>query len=87
MKTRFPELFCLANNPKASVKDLALFEGTNFYRYVNTRSVHNWELVSVADFLDVIYSVLPTQEETDSICWELSSQKVFSVNSFYKRLI
>jgi hypothetical protein len=25
--------------------------------------------------------------EADSICWKLSSQKVFSVNSFYKRLI
>ena len=52
-----------------------------------TQLVQDWELVSVADFLDVIYSVLPTQEKPDSICWKLSSQKIFSVNSFYKRLI
>ena len=52
-----------------------------------TRSVLGWELVSVAEFLDVIYLVLPSQEGADSICWKLSSQKVFSVNLFYKRLI
>ena len=43
--------------------------------------------MSVAEFLDVIYSVLPAQEGADSICWKLSPQKGFSVNSFYKRLI
>ena len=43
--------------------------------------------MSVAEFLDVIYSVLPAQEGADSICWKLSSQKVFFVNSFYKRFI
>uniref|UniRef100_A0A2N9G025 RNA helicase n=1 Tax=Fagus sylvatica TaxID=28930 RepID=A0A2N9G025_FAGSY len=45
-------------------------------------SVLDWELVSVAEFLDIIYSVLPSQEGADSICWKLSSQKVFSVNFF-----
>ncbi len=88
LKTRFPELFGLASNPEASLKDLALFECTNIYWNVSfTHSVQDWELVSVADCLDVMYLVLPTQEKTDSICWKLSSQKVFSVNSFYRRLI
>jgi hypothetical protein len=70
------------------VKDLVLFEGSNFYWNVSfTRSVQDWELVSIAEFLDVIYSVLPSQEGADSIYWKLSSKKAFSVNSFYKRLI
>ena len=61
LKRRFPELFCLASHPEASMKDLALFKGTNFYWNVSfIRSIQDWELVSVAEFLDVIYSVLPT---------------------------
>ena len=49
--------------------------------------VHDWELESVADFLDVIYSVVPRQGETDTICWNSSSNQVFSVNYYYKMLI
>jgi hypothetical protein len=37
--------------------------------------------------MDVIYSVAPPQGVIDTICWKLSSQKVFSVNSFYKSLL
>jgi hypothetical protein len=88
LKGRFPELFRIASLPEASVKDLALFEGSNFSWNVSfTRSVQDWELESVAEFMDVIYSMLPSQEGVDSIYWKLSSQKVFSVNSFYKRLM
>jgi hypothetical protein len=30
--------------------------------------------------------MIPTQEAIDIICWKLTSQKVFSVNSYYKHL-
>jgi hypothetical protein len=69
------------------VKDLARFDGTSFHWNVSfTRLVQDWELESVADFMDVIYLVIPTQEAIDTICWKLTSQKVFSVNSYYKHL-
>ena len=62
LKTRFLELYRLVSNPEASVKDLALFDGTKFSWNVSfTHLVRDWELASVADFLDVIYSVAPTQ--------------------------
>uniref|UniRef100_A0A2N9IC54 Reverse transcriptase domain-containing protein n=1 Tax=Fagus sylvatica TaxID=28930 RepID=A0A2N9IC54_FAGSY len=44
----------------------------------------DWELESVAEFLDVIYTVVPTQGALDIIHWKHSSQKEFSVSSFYK---
>jgi hypothetical protein len=88
LRRRFPELYCLASNPEASVKDLASFDGTSFSWNVRfTRLVQDWELESIADFMDVIYSVLPAQGVIDTICWKLSSQEVFSVNSFYKSLL
>ena len=69
------------------MKDLARFDGTSFHWNISfTRLVQDWELESVADFMDVIYSVIPTQEAIDTICWKLTSQKVFSVNSYYKHL-
>jgi hypothetical protein len=88
LKTRFLELYRLVSNPEASVKDLALFDGTKFSWNVSfTRLVQDWELASVADFLDVIYSVAPTQGDIDIICWKPSSLKIFYVNSFYKSLL
>jgi hypothetical protein len=87
LRLRFPELFPIASNPEASVKDMARFDGTSFHWNANfTRLVQDWELESVADFMDVIYSVIPTQEAIDIICWKLTSQKVFSVNLYYKHL-
>ena len=87
LRLRFPKLFPIASNPEASVKDMARFDGTSFHWNANfTRLVQDWELESVADFMDVIYSVIPTQEAIDIICWKLTSQKVFSVNSYYKHI-
>uniref|UniRef100_A0A2N9HVB8 N-acyl-aliphatic-L-amino acid amidohydrolase n=1 Tax=Fagus sylvatica TaxID=28930 RepID=A0A2N9HVB8_FAGSY len=88
LRLRFPELFQIASNPEASVKELARFDGTSFHWNVSfIRLVHDWELESVADFMDVLYSVIPTQEAIDTICWKLTLQKVFSVNSYYKHLL
>ena len=88
LRRRFPELYRLASNPEASVKDLASFDGTSFSWNVRfTRLVQDWELESIADFMDIIYSVAPTQGVIDTICWKLSSLKVFSVNTFYKSLL
>uniref|UniRef100_A0A2N9HRV7 Kinesin motor domain-containing protein n=1 Tax=Fagus sylvatica TaxID=28930 RepID=A0A2N9HRV7_FAGSY len=76
LRLRFPELFQIASNPEASVKELARFDGTSFHWNVSfIRLVHDWELESVADFMDVLYSVIPTQEAIDTICWKLTFAK------------
>ena len=87
LMVRFPELYRIASHPVASIQDLLIYNGTNHQWDVNfTRLVHDWELESVADFLDVIYSAVPRPGESDTICWNPSSNKVFSVNSYYKVL-
>ena len=87
LMVRFPELYRIASHPVASIQDLLIYNGTNHQWDVNfTRLVHDWELESVADFLDVIYSAVPRPGESDNICWNPSSNKVFSVNSYYKVL-
>uniref|UniRef100_A0A2N9HT93 Reverse transcriptase zinc-binding domain-containing protein n=1 Tax=Fagus sylvatica TaxID=28930 RepID=A0A2N9HT93_FAGSY len=59
---------------KASVKDLARFDSTSFHWNVSfTCLVQDWELESVADFMDVIYSVTPNQGAIDTICWKVLS--------------
>uniref|UniRef100_A0A2N9IE81 Reverse transcriptase zinc-binding domain-containing protein n=1 Tax=Fagus sylvatica TaxID=28930 RepID=A0A2N9IE81_FAGSY len=88
LQRRFPELYQLASNREASVKDLALYDGTSFHWNVSfTRLVQDWELESVAEFLDVIYMVVPTQGVLDTICWKHDVRKEFSVNSFYQCLL
>ena len=88
LKRRFPELYQLASNCEALAKDLALYDGTSFHWNVSfTRLVQDWELESVAEFLNVIYTVVLTQGVLDTICWKHASQKEFSVNSFYQCLL
>uniref|UniRef100_A0A2N9J9F5 Reverse transcriptase domain-containing protein n=1 Tax=Fagus sylvatica TaxID=28930 RepID=A0A2N9J9F5_FAGSY len=88
LKSRFPELYQLVSNPEASVQELASFIGSSFHWNVSfTRSIQDWELESVAEFLDVIYTTVPTPGVLDTIHWKYSSQKEFSVSSFYKCLL
>ena len=76
------------SHPNASVQDLMILDGTiHLWDVSFIHLVRDWELESVADFLDVIYSVVPRQGETDTICWNSSSNQVFSVNYYYKMLI
>jgi hypothetical protein len=59
---RFPELYRLVSHPNALIQDLMILDGTSHLWDVSfIRLVHDWELESVADFLDVIYSVVPHQ--------------------------
>jgi hypothetical protein len=70
------------------VKDLLIFDGTSFQWDVSfIRLVQDWELESIVVFMEVIYSVVPSQVGKDTICWEPSFQRVFTVNSFYKVLL
>ena len=88
LKSRFPKLYQLVSNPEASVQELASFIGSSFHWDVSfTRSIQDWELESVAEFLDVIYTTVPTPGALDTIHWKYSSQKEFSVSSFYKCLL
>jgi hypothetical protein len=67
---------------------MASFVNSSFHWNVSfTRLVQDWELESVAAFLDIIYAAVPTQGVIDTIHWKHSSQKEFSVRSFYKCLL
>jgi hypothetical protein len=68
LKSRFPKLYQLVSNPEASVQELASFIGSSFHWNVSfTRSIQDWELESVAEFLDVIYTTVPTPGALDTI--------------------
>ena len=55
LMVRFPELYRLASHPDASLQDLLIFDGISHHWDVSFIClVHDWELESVADFLDVI---------------------------------
>jgi hypothetical protein len=83
LMVRFPKLYRLASHPGASVQDLMIFDGTSHHWDVSfIRLLHDWEMESVAEFLDVIYSAVPCEGEIDTICWNSSSNRVFSVNSY-----
>ena len=88
LKVQFPELFHLARAPEASVADHLCFIGSiRHWDIAFSRQVHDWELETVASFMELLYSCSIRQGHLDSLCWRPSSQKIFQVSSYYSVLL
>jgi hypothetical protein len=78
----------LARAPKATVADHLCFLGSmRHWDIAFCRRVHDWELETVASFMDLLYSCPICQGNLDSLCWRPSSQKIFQVRSYYSVLL
>ena len=50
------------------------------------RPIQDWELKSVSNFLDLLYSAPSSQNEEDQLGWIPSGTQIFQVKSFYNIL-
>lgn len=83
----FPELYRIARNKDASVRDLLSLSGTSLNLDVCfIREAQDWEVESIIVFMDLLYSVDIRHDAADALCWHPSSPKLFKVKSLYKVL-
>lgn len=70
LRAVFSLLFCIAQNKDALVADFLCWQnGVAHWDVCFTRSVHDWELVSLQDRLGLLYSRQVDRDQADCICW------------------
>uniref|UniRef100_A0A2N9G614 Uncharacterized protein n=1 Tax=Fagus sylvatica TaxID=28930 RepID=A0A2N9G614_FAGSY len=88
LKADFPELYCLARNKEAFVKDHMHYRNESVSWDFNfTRNAQDWELDAVASFLELLASSSIKGYGEDRLCWRGSSKEGFQVRIYYKYLL
>lgn len=84
----FPNLFDLATNKDAMVSSILHLEGGNAtWNPTFRRNVQGWEMESVVQFFDKLYSQQVGSNSADQILWKGSKANKFTVRSFYIMLV
>ena len=88
LQDTFPNLFRLARVLDVSVADHLQILGTSHHwDVVFSRQAQDWELEIVSAFMELLYSCPIRRGSLDEMCWRLSSQKAFTVRSYYSCLL
>jgi hypothetical protein len=84
LKELFPDLYRITRDKEALVdKHLRIRNDMVHWELDFIRSIHDWELESISNFLDLLYSAAPKGHGQDQICWKPAVSKIFQVRSFY----
>ncbi len=87
LKEAFPELYCIAHIKDVAVANFLHFQGESVHWEVNFNWLaQDWEIESVALFLELLYLVTIKRFEEDTVSWQPSPIKGFQVKSDYKEL-
>uniref|UniRef100_A0A2N9IF07 Reverse transcriptase zinc-binding domain-containing protein n=1 Tax=Fagus sylvatica TaxID=28930 RepID=A0A2N9IF07_FAGSY len=87
LKDGYPELYRIARNKEALVKDHMQYHNERVSWDFNfTRHAQDWELDAVASFLELLSSSSVKGYGEDRLCWRGSSKEGFKVRSYYKYL-
>ena len=69
LKDGFPELFRIARNKEALVRDHIRYQNGGVFWDLNlTRHAQDWELEAISSFLELLYSSLAKGHEEDRMC-------------------
>ena len=70
----------MARNKEVSVAELISFSLDSYHWNISfTRLGQDWELESIASFMDLLYSGVWKGDGADKLCWKLSSVRVYDV--------
>uniref|UniRef100_A0A2N9HE33 Uncharacterized protein n=1 Tax=Fagus sylvatica TaxID=28930 RepID=A0A2N9HE33_FAGSY len=87
LKDGYPELYRIARNKEALVKDHMQYHNERVSWDFNfTRHAQDWELDAVASFLELLSSSSVKGYGEDRLCWRGASKEGFKVRSYYKYL-
>ena len=65
-------------------ENMAIVDGAIHWNVMFIRQVHDWELVEVSRFFELLYSQQIRHGGVDKICWIPLKRKIFEVKSYYK---
>ena len=84
LKELFPELYRITREKEAMVaKHLRIRNDKVHWELDFIRSIHDWELEAISNFLHLLYSATPKGQGQDQMCWKPAVSKTFQVRSFY----
>ena len=87
LKDLFPGLYACASDQAATINEALVREDDRVDWRVNfVRNFNDWELDSVASFLGLLQSNLPTRVVDDGLWWTLKTTGIFDVRSYYYSL-
>jgi hypothetical protein len=88
LKEGFPELFRIARNKEALVRDHVRYQNGGVFWDLNfTRHAQDWELEAVFSFVELLYSSSAKGHGEDRMCWRGHSKDGFQVKSYYNFLL
>ena len=71
LKGAFPEFYCIIR-ARLRLQRLCFSNGRPYWDVQFARPVHDWELKSLASFMDMIYSREVQDNGCVKICWKLA---------------
>ena len=84
LKDMFPEFYSITRDKEAFVaKHMRIHNDKIHWEMDFIRSIQDWELESISNFFQLLYSVSIKGQRQDQICWKPSSSKAFQVRSYY----
>jgi hypothetical protein len=87
LKEAFPEFFSISRNQATSMADILSFRhGVLHWDLSFSRHMQDWELESVASFMELIYSLSLSGLGDDKPCWGAGVCKFFTVKEYYRFL-
>lgn len=87
LKEAFPKFYSIIRAREALVAKIMCFSnGRPYWDVQFSRPVHDWELESLASFMDMIYSREVRDNGSDKICWKPAKFRGFEVRGYYHSL-
>ena len=63
---------------------MAIVNGVIHWNVMFIRPIHDWEMIEVSRFFELLYSQQIRHGGVDEICWIPLKRKIFEVKSYYK---
>ena len=80
LKEAFPEFYCISKARESSIAEvMCFFAGRIHWDAQFCRPVHDWELESLAFFMDIVYSSFVRGIVPNKVCWKPAKSRDFEV--------
>ena len=87
LKEAFPEFYCISKARESSIAEvMCFFVGRIHWDAQFCRPVHDWELESLAFFMDIVNPLFAWGIVPNKVCWKPAKNRGFEVWGYYHSL-